>query len=232
LRWPARPTTEQLIYCGAWIAGLIVFASLIRFGLWEVRYHLPGFVLAAPIVALRCPEYGPKSKATGVLMLVLAVASFPALILNKSRELVPLWRAQLPALPRDQPSYLTQTPLERLFANRPLLIAPYREALEIIAASNATQIGLVLDKESWEYPIWWMLRQRGGQWPLRIEQVLVPGETDWPLGPFTPEILFWDRGKGEAPETLTMGGREFRRIEQQSEPIEDGPSAVAVFAPQ
>jgi hypothetical protein len=229
IRWPNRPTTKQTIYCAAWAAGILVFAGLIRFSLWEVRYHLPSFVLAAPIVATRWPDRWSKGKAPAVPMLVLALASVPVLIFNQTHELVPLWRTQFPSLGRDRPSYLTQTPLERLFANQLWMIEPYREAIDVIAGSNATKIGLILDKDSWEYPIWSMLRWRKGARPPRIEHVLVSGGTDWPLGPFAPEMLFWDKGESEAPETLTLNGEKFHRIEQ-SGPIVAHPNRIAVFA--
>jgi hypothetical protein len=229
IRWPNRPTARQLIYCAAWAAGILVFAGLIRFGLWEVRYHLPGFVLSAPIVATRWPDRWSRGNAAAVPMLVLALASIPVLVFNQSHELVPLWRTQFPSLGRDRPSYLTQTPLERLFANQLWMIEPYRDAIDVIAESDAAQIGLILDKDSCEYPIWSMLRWRSGMRPARIEHVLVSGEADWPLGAFAPEMLFWDKGEGEAPETLTLYGKEFHRIEQ-SGPIVAHPNRIAVFA--
>ena len=44
-------SSRRLTYSAAWLAGLVMFSALKRFGLWVVRYHLAGFVLAAPLVS-------------------------------------------------------------------------------------------------------------------------------------------------------------------------------------
>lgn len=232
IRWPTRPTRRQLAYCGAWAVGVLIFATLLRFGMWVVRYHLPGFALAAPIVALRWPPQWERGARPAAFMLLTALTSVPALMFNQGRQLVPLYRTQFPALGRDRPSYLSQTPWERLFANQLWMMQPYRDAIDVLERSNATQIGLAIDKyRAWEYPIWWALQQEVGSRPLRIEHVLVPGETKYPLGPFVPEVLFWDEGQGEAPETLSIGGQQFRRIFQTG-PLIAHPNRLAVFARQ
>src|SRR3984893_6103580 len=53
--WPVRPSRKRLIYCGAWLVGIAVFAAALRFGQWAIRYHLAGFVAGAPIAALAWP---------------------------------------------------------------------------------------------------------------------------------------------------------------------------------
>jgi hypothetical protein len=159
---------------------------------------------------------------------MLALSAVPVLLLNQSRELVPLQRTVFPSLGRDRLSYLPQTRLERQFANQPQMLEPYRDAIDIIAGTNASQIGLMMDRDNFEYPVWLMLRQRLPGRPLRIESVGVPGETHWPLGPFSPDIIFRDQGIGKAPETLTVGGQEFRRI-SQSGPLIGHTSRVAVY---
>jgi hypothetical protein len=162
------------------------------------------------------------------LLLVLALASIPVLLFNQSRELAPLWRTQFPSLGRDRLSYLTQTRMERQFTNQPQMLAPYQDAIDVIVRAKASQIGLIMDRDNFEYPIWLMLRQRMQVHPIRIEAVAIPNQTHWPLGPFTPDMIFWDKGTGEAPETLTVAGQEFRRI-SQSGPLIGHDSQVAVY---
>jgi hypothetical protein len=197
-------------YWGAWLAGVITFATVIRFGLWEIRYQLPAFALAAPLVATAWPQRWSRSRRTGALLLILAVTGLPVVLLDQSRELVPLWRNRPLPLLRDRPSYLATSRDDRLFVNQPQLLTPYREAVEMIIGSNASRIGLVLGGDSWEYPVWRMLRDRnaGGR-PLRIEHVGLRGEPRWPLGPFVPEVVFWS---GEvAPATIEIEGLHFTR---------------------
>jgi len=226
IRWPNRPSKHQLIYCAAWLAGIVAFALLFRFGMWVVRYHLPGFAAGAPIFALAWPVHWLPSKKTVALLLVLGLTSVPVLLLNQSRELLPLSRAVFPALGRDRISYLTQTPLQRLFVNQPQLLEPYRQAIDVIARSNASQIGIVMDRQNYEYPIWSMLRHRERH-AIRIEAVAVPGGSYWPLGPFTPEVIFWDKGEGDPPLILNVNEVEFRRI-YDSGPLPH-PNPIAVY---
>jgi hypothetical protein len=143
----------------------------------------------------------------------------PVVLFDQSRELVPLRRNQPLPLLRDRPSYLTTTRDERLFVNQPQLLAPYRDAVEMIVRSHASRIGLVLGGDSWEYPVWRMLRDRAPDHPLRIEHVGFPGEPRWPLGPFLPDIVFWSGGV--APLTLEIEGRNFTRA--------GPPATVAVY---
>jgi hypothetical protein len=109
--------------------------------------------------------------------------------------------------------------MEQLFVNRPQLLGPYRCAIHVIARSNASQVGLILGSNSWEYPVWRMLRDHKLDHPVRIEHVNVSGDPAWPLGPFVPDVVFWSVGEGEPPSMLVVDGREFVRM---------GPPSTAV----
>jgi 4-amino-4-deoxy-L-arabinose transferase-like glycosyltransferase len=208
-RWRAPAPAERWIYWGAWVFGVIAFSAVLRWGLWQVRFHLPAFALAGPLVATAWPERWSGPRATATLFLFLGFTSLPVLFLNQSRELIPLSRNRPLPLLRDRPSYLSTSETERLFVNQQHLLGPYRDAVETIVRSRATQIGLVLGGDSWEYPIWRMLRDRNLGYSIRIEHVGLPSELPPPLGPFLPEALFWNNG--DAPPTLEVGGREFVR---------------------
>jgi hypothetical protein len=215
-RWRQPAPAVRRIYWAAWLTGLVVFAAVLRFGPWNTRYHLTAFALAAPIVATAWPQRWSHSRKAVALQLLLGLSSLPVLLFNQSRELVPV--RSLPLL-RDRQSYLTQSAMEQLFVNQPLLLGPYQCAIEVIARSKASQIGLVLGFDSWEYPVWRMLRDRKLDHPVRIEHVNVSGNPQWPLGPFFPDVVFWSVEGGEPPPTLVVDGREFVRI---------GPPGIAV----
>jgi hypothetical protein len=219
VRWRKLPPLQRA-YWGAWLVGIIVFAAALRFGNWQVRYHLPAFVLAAPLFATAWPQRWASSRPATALMLFLAFAALPDLLLNQTSELISLERNRPLPLRRDRPSYLTQSRDERLFVSQPQMLAPYRDAVDTIVRSNASQIGLMLGGDSWEYPVWRMLRDRNPDRPLRIEHVSVPGDLAWPLGPFSPELVFWSSAD-EAPLMIEVEGRQFMRL---------GPSGtVAVY---
>jgi hypothetical protein len=219
-RWRQPAPAVRRIYWIAWLAAVVVFAAVLRFGHFNTRYHLPAFALAAPIVATAWPQRWSHSRKAVALQLLLGLSSLPVLLFNQSRELVPL---RSPPLLRDRPSYLTEPAMERLFVNQPQLLDPYQSAIEAIAASNASQVGLILGFNSWEYPVWRMLRDRKLDHPVRIEHVNVSGNPPWPLGPFFPDVVFWSVEEGEPPDTLAVSGREFVRI--------GPPGIAAVYAP-
>jgi hypothetical protein len=210
VRWRAAVPARRWAYWGAWLAGILAFAGLLRFGNWMVRYHLPAFALAAPLVALAWPERWLNTRKAAAAMALLGLTALPVLLFNQARELVPLSRNRLLPLNRDRPSYLTQTRGQKLFVNQPQLLAPYQEAVEAIVRSDASQIGLLLGGDSWEYPLWRMIRDRAPGRPLRIEHVGLAGEPGWPLGPFVPDLLFWNHG--DAPLTIEIEGRQFTRL--------------------
>lgn len=227
-RLPVRPA-RQSIYLLAWLGGIAIFCSLIRFSMWEVRYHLPGFAAAAPLFGLAWPPAWATTKKTTALVLALVIAALPALIFNHSRTLIPLWRAQFPSLGRDRPSYLAQTRLERLFVNQPQMLAPYQNAIEIVTRSNATQLGIMMDRDNFEYSIWRLLRDYRRTHPMRIEAVGVPGRDHWPLGPFVPDLIFRDQAPAEPPPTLTIEGQTYHLIHRSGALI-GHPSEVAIYA--
>jgi len=219
IHWRAAAPAQRA-YVGVWLLGVIAFAAVLRFGNWMmIRYHLPAFALAAPMVGLAWPQrWAPSRKKTAAILL-LGLTALPALFFNQGRELVPLWRNRPLPLSRDRPSYLVQSRDEKLFAQQPQLLAPYRDAVDVIVRSQASQIGLALGGDSWEYPLWRMLRDRNPHRPVRIEHVDLPGAPRWPLGPFVPDLLFWNNG--EAPPTIEIEGRQFTRV--------GTPGTIAVF---
>ena len=123
--------------------------------------------------------------------------------------------------PTDQASYLTQSPEERLFASQPKLLDPFREAADAIVHSKASQVGLLIGSDSWEYPLWSLFRVRMTG-TFRIEHVTTAADLAYPRGPFAPEVLFWNHG--EAPTTVSFQNREFERVTSAG--------TVAVFVPQ
>ena len=220
-RWRAPQAGRRGLYAGAWLLGIVGFAALFRWGLWQVRYQVPGFALAAPLVATAWPQRWSDARKTAALCLFLGLSSLPVLLLNQSRQLVPIARDWPFPLRRERPSYLATTNIERRFVNQPQLLGPYRDSIDMIVRSKAALIGLILGGDSWEYPVWWMLRERGLDHPVRIEHVMLAGDQRWPLGPFSPDVIFWSRGEA-APATLTVEGEGFIRV--------GPPGTVAVFA--
>jgi hypothetical protein len=120
-RWRQPAPAVRRIYWIAWLAGVVVFAAVLRWGLWQTRFHLTAFALAAPIVAT-WPQRWSYSRRAVVLPLALGLSSLPVLMFSQSSEFVPLLRNRPLPLVRDRPSYLTQSAMERLFVHQPQLL--------------------------------------------------------------------------------------------------------------
>jgi hypothetical protein len=81
-RWRQPAPAVRRIYWIAWLAGVVVFAAVLRWALWETRYHLPAFALAAPIVATAWPQRWSRSRGAVALPLLLGLSSLPFLMFN------------------------------------------------------------------------------------------------------------------------------------------------------
>lgn len=217
VRWH-QISTEVKLYWAAWIIGVVVFAATIRWNVWQVRYHLPGFALIVPGIATVWPARWLEYRRATAIAVALSLVGLPFLLLNQIRRVVPV---KLGWPSTDRASYLTQSPEERLFANKPELLEPFRDAADAIVHSKASQVGLLIGSDSWEYPLWALLRVRM-RGPFRIEHVTAAADPAYPRGPFEPEVLFWNHG--EAPTTVTFQNCKFERVTSAG--------TVAVFVPR
>jgi hypothetical protein len=217
VRWH-QISTEVKLYWAAWIIGVIVFAATIRWNPWQTRYHLPGFALIAPGIATVWPARWLEHRRATAIAVALSLVGLPFLLFNQTRPLVPV---KLNWPPIEQASYLTQSPEQRMFANQPKLLGPFREATDAIVHAKASQVGLLIGSDSWEYPLWSLLRVRMTG-PVRIEHITTAADLAYPRGPFAPEVLFWNHG--EAPSTVSFQNREFERVTSAG--------TMAVFVPR
>lgn len=199
----------QRRYAVAVLASAVLFLVVFRWNPWITRLQLPLFALAAPIVGC-LPILEKRQRFSIALLAVLALSALPALLMNKSRSLVPSWLAQtVGGSPR--PSLLFQTPLQIRFANRPEMLLPYEEVARYAIANDHHDIGLLMGGDDWEYPLWRLLQQASIE-PLRIEHVFDATNSrklDYPLGPFKPTLII-ATGSGRAP-MLTINGMTWKR---------------------
>jgi hypothetical protein len=92
LRTPCART--RLLYAAGLVGSFVLFCALLRYTIWSSRYHIPLFVLAAPLSAVAFwRQLGPRwSCPTG---LVLLLASLPQLFGNELRSLAPGARSNI-----------------------------------------------------------------------------------------------------------------------------------------
>jgi hypothetical protein len=152
------------VYCACLAAGLVLFCSLFAWQPWGNRLLLPLFVLGSvPTGALLARV---SRRALVAALALLMVASLPWALSSRYRPLVPF----VPSV--SNPSVLSVSRENGYFLNRPELEPGYRRAVHKIVSLGAQDVGLVQGLDSWEYPLWALLRGAGSTAVLRDVHVV------------------------------------------------------------
>lgn len=200
LKFKKSISHTRLYYWMSWLFGAVAFAAVIRWQPWITRLQLPGFILVAPCVGLAWPRQWTSRLLAAPLLSIFVLGGLKPLFYNTSRPLLPI--------SPDRPSYLTQESQKRLFANRPQLLVPYLAAVDELTRLNASQIGLLMAGDDWEYPFWSLLRDRHRLETVRIEHISRNNEPlTWPLGPFLPDAIVSTVPR--SPSSIHLGGSVF-----------------------
>jgi 4-amino-4-deoxy-L-arabinose transferase-like glycosyltransferase len=159
----ANPRKHRLALTGMGLAltGLVLFCGVLRWQMWNSRYHLPELVLLMPLVAAlltpRIPRWSTCTISAGLLVFGIVIVAN-----NRSRPIFnAAWRAQ----PR----------MEQLFSFQGVaLYAPMRLVVSQIMAADCAEVGLKFSGDHPEYPFWLMLREAGFKGNIRHEFVEGP----------------------------------------------------------
>lgn len=146
---------------------LIVGPASTEFG---VRYHLPLFLLMAPLIALASVRHLDTWLARAVIYGFL-VTAIPYVLLNNTRPVI----GRTP-WPTRVSSVFSAAPEELLFAMNPSARQPYSTLANRLGESGCTQIGMRLDSSDPEYFFWWLLDRQGGDYRLETVYTFEPLE--------------------------------------------------------
>lgn len=159
---PARRRTRRLLplaYLAAVGAGALLFCGSAQWNPWNVRLHLPAFLLAAPLPALALRGVAPRGAAGAGLALLLALSG--------------VWIAKNERKPLSGPrSVFRSSRLNLAFRSRPDLQAPLMAAAELLRREGCRRIGIVFGKDDPEYLLWTVLDAAPGG-DTRIDHVAV-----------------------------------------------------------
>ncbi len=161
------------------ISAFILFCALLKWQEWNSRLQLPFFLLCAPIVGTVFSKF-KIHYILETIAIFLLFASIPWIIYNQSRPLI--GKENIFNIRREQ----------QYFLNRKYMYSQYKDAIDYIKKTETlSQIGLLLNKDGWEYPFWAMLKQPFHK-DIRIEHINITnpsGNLQYPLGQFSPEII-------------------------------------------
>jgi len=127
----------------------LTFAFLFKWEPFASRFHLPFFILAAPVVGLFLFRTVTRCFAQ-IIGLALLVLSLPWLLSIQSRPLVPDALSTVGSILNESREVL-------YFAVEPSYRAPYVDITERITAEGCTSVALAISGAGAEYPFWVLL---------------------------------------------------------------------------
>lgn len=152
----SAPERRWLPYFGALAAGGFLIST---FQLWQEgggRLHAPLIVALGAIVGLWAGSFSSKVVPLAVIG-ALAIPAVPAALWNEGRPLF------------GQKNLFNTDRREWAFERFPALRTPYVQAMNELSARGCRQVGLALEGDAWEYPLWALGRSE----PIAVEHVNV-----------------------------------------------------------
>lgn len=198
IRGPRLPQVT-VWYFVALLSGFILFNIYMKWAPWHSRYHLPLFVLFAPITAVIISSTAPRKIITA-LSIFFILAAMPWVWGNKTRAFF------------KKKNVFNHPRLEQYFYNKPGLSFSFQKAVAEAAAIGCTEIGFITSPDGWEYPYWPILKSTFPS--FRLEHVAVTNaskDMPYPLGPFSPCVIFEHRGD---ISKLTLNGKTYVRVRE------------------
>lgn len=124
--------------------GFLMTLTILRWQPWATRFHVPFYVLGAPIVGLvvgRFTRWWLLSYWT-----LLWVTVLPFMFLN---HLKPLW---------GPTSIFINSSEEIRFSSKPAFLSDYMNSTHFIFEKKFQSVGIYHNNDEWEYPVWRMLK--------------------------------------------------------------------------
>lgn len=169
---PQNNLREYGLYLLGMFLGLVLF---VRWQPWSARFHLPLFVMGAPIVGYVCDRLKIRFISIVIIFLFFGMA-VPYLITASPRHLL------------GKKSIFKKDRISDLFVMDKDKWLMYSSAISYVRSSGCKQIGLIIGGDSWDYPFYRMLNPYQDK-SIRIEHVMVDNFTNayvYPLGDFAP----------------------------------------------
>lgn len=143
-----------MTYWVAASASFFLFCFLFTWSPWRCRLHLPIFILLSVFVGVVLSK-ALNYRISYSLAVILLLLSHSWIFHNDTRPII-------------GSNNIFNTPrIEQYFNTQQKLQKPYIEAVNIVKSQNCSTIGLILNKISFEYPLWVLFHQDQGNAIIR-----------------------------------------------------------------
>lgn len=185
-------------YCCLWVAAVAIFCLLIRWQPWITRLQISMFVLAAPIFG-RLMEMINRRVITLVVVAILFIFAIRPSLYNMTRPLLPTLSIDVHGTHILDRSW-NRNRNRLYFMTLPDLHDVYYKQVGFLASADINSVGVVIGGDSWEYPLWSILKSFRRELP-KIYHVPAPMERlDSPVFNNPP----W--GEGKWPDAIFVLG--------------------------
>lgn len=146
-----------LVHALCVLAAALLFCAVLKWQPWHARLHIPLFLASAPLVGIAAQSF-VRRRARVIAIGILLLSAAPYLLLNQARPLL-------------GPQSVFVEPRERqYFTNRREAYPSYAAAAARLRDLRPRVIGLALGGDSYEYPLWALLKS-GPASGVRIEHI-------------------------------------------------------------
>jgi hypothetical protein len=197
--WAPRRAGAVGRHAAALALSFAAFCLVFKWQPWHARLQLPLFVLAAPLAAVVLERY---ERLTTIAAVLLTVTAGPPLLAN--------YRAPLARRQNALNTPRLQQYFSRFGGDPDAREQGFVGAAEFLRARGCRDVGLVLDWDEWEHPLWVLLAD-GAPGGVRIRHVAVRNVSAALTGReprFTPCAIFV--GNVPVDEPFALDGAFYR----------------------
>jgi hypothetical protein len=145
---------------------MLFFSWYLRWQPWHSRLHTTGFMLSIPLIIYVCQFNDWFKRLVNVFIPIIIVYACFVVLINSSRP-------YLSYAPVTRDITILDSRDKKFYANKLLLFEEYEAIKNEIAKLEYKNIGLILDREDWEYPLFRDVYTR----PIRPVHVMVNNVT-------------------------------------------------------
>lgn len=194
-RWKKQGKYQRR-YTGMVVSLFVIFCTVVRWEPFVCRYMLPYLMLLCPMVSVQLQDIAGNAGQE-----MWRVSCVPAVSCLCIAQLCGLFACHV-QIARSQGM---ERP-EGYFYNRSNITEEYLAACEYIVGEGYREVGVVMGRDSYEYPVWYMLQDRVD----RIESVLAGEETGrYEDMTYLPDCIF---AAGTWGDSLDVHGRTYNKV--------------------